>query len=178
MYLFTLGYENQQPESYVKALIDAGVRLVVDVRENPWSQRPAYVGGTLRRSLEAVNIGYSHRKLLGNPARIRKTARTASQCLREYRAYLNQDPTAIHLLLEEIRCLELQGIALCLTCYERDPNNCHRSVIVDELVRRDSSVQPIHLQPEIPARNHVRRTSHSLTRTAFLRPALLPFTFE
>lgn len=178
MYLFTLGYEKLQPESYVKALMDAGVKLVVDVRENPWSQRPAYVGGTLRRSLEAANIEYSHWKLLGNPARIRKTARTASQCLRQYRAYLNQDPNALHLLLEEIRCLERQGIALCLTCYERDPNKCHRSVIVNELVRRESSLQPIHLQPESPVRKQSRRQSHSVSTTACLRPASLPFTLE
>lgn len=178
MYLYTLGYEGLHLTSYVKALVDAGVKLVVDVRENPWSQRPAYVGATLRRSLESVNIRYAHWKPLGNPGRIRKTARTAAQCMTRYRSYLNQDPRALELLLEEIQLSDRHDITLCLTCYERDPENCHRSVIVNELVRRDASVQPIHLQPENHGRKKFRRESHSLTTTAFLRPALLPLIFE
>lgn len=179
MYLYTLGYEGLQPELYIKSLIDAGVKLVVDVRENPWSQRPAYVGSNLRRSLIAANIGYAHWKALGNPARIRKTARNASQCLERYRSYLRQDTTALGLLLEEIRSTEREGVALCLTCYEHDYDGCHRSVIVDELVRRDASVQPVHLQPETPQRRKkIRQRPHSLTTTAFLSPDLLPLAFE
>jgi uncharacterized protein (DUF488 family) len=52
MNTYTLGYQSLNPDTYIQALLNFGVKIVVDVRENSWSQRPAYVGSTLMKSLQ------------------------------------------------------------------------------------------------------------------------------
>jgi uncharacterized protein (DUF488 family) len=176
MYIYTLGYERLHPDLYIKALIDSGVKLVIDVRENPWSQRPAYVGGTLRRTLSDVGIGYDHWKWLGNPAANRKTARTAAECMKRYRHYLNHNRRVLDLLVDQIRLAWDDGCRICLTCYERDPANCHRSVIVEELQVEAPSLSPIHLTPSIQqSAPSAKRPEPSLTTTASLAPGSLQF---
>src|SRR5258708_7828296 len=102
MKIYTLGYQGLNPETYIQSLIDAGVRVVIDVRESSWSQRPVYVGSTLRRSLEPAGISYQHWKALGNPSANRKTASNAAECMRRYRSYLKQNRESLLLFLTEM----------------------------------------------------------------------------
>jgi uncharacterized protein (DUF488 family) len=175
MKIYTLGYQGLNPEAYVQSLINAGVKVVIDVRENSWSQRPAYVGSTLRRSLEPAGISYQHWKALGNPSANRKTASSAAECMRRYRFYLKRNRASLLLFLEEILNAASNGNPFCLTCYEKEHRNCHRSVIVDELMKIEPSIIPIHLEPQPPSKSTTIKRNLSGHRSG-KSPAFLPFT--
>jgi uncharacterized protein (DUF488 family) len=176
MRIYTLGYQGLNPEIYIQSLINAGVKVVIDVRENSWSQRPAYVGSTLKRALEPAGISYQHWKALGNPSANRKTASSAAECMRRYRSYLKENRENLLLFLTEMVDAASNGNPICLTCYEKEHRNCHRSVIVDELIKIEPSIIPIHLEPSSPAKpTRIKRKVSSSSR-ARKSPAFLPFS--
>jgi len=177
MKIYTLGYQNLPVESYVQALVNAGIGLVLDVREHAWSQRRAFIKSNLSRSLSAVGIEYSHVKEAGNPSSNRKTARNAAECMARYRQYLRRDQSGLNELIRRLDSLEQSGRSACLSCYERRAEDCHRSVLILELMKMRPDLTSIHLQPTFERPNQSKRcpTKHSLTTSAFLAPGFLPF---
>jgi uncharacterized protein (DUF488 family) len=167
MNIYTLGYQGLNPEAYIQALLNFGVKIVVDVRENSWSQRPAYVGSTLMKSLAPVGIDYQHWKDLGNPSANRKTATTAPECMRRYRAYLRDHNDVLLRILAELRNAASSGNRVCLTCFEKEHGNCHRSVIVEELIRIEPELFPVHIEvepsPKVPVKPRTSQWQASLS---------------
>jgi uncharacterized protein (DUF488 family) len=174
--IYTLGYQGLSQELYVQALVNAGVGVVIDVREHAWSQRPAFVKSTLRAALLQARIEYRHIKSAGNPSKNRKTARSAAECLSRYRTHLSQNLDCLRELLMIINEAEQVGRPASLTCYERSYLDCHRSVLIEELLNLEARLMPIHLEPTIVTRLKPQGlTRPSLATTAYLAPALLPF---
>jgi uncharacterized protein (DUF488 family) len=161
MKLYTLGYQSLSERLYLQTLVNAGVGIVIDVRENAWSQRPDFIKTNLRRALATLNIDYNHLKAAGNPSSNRKNARSAD-CLVE--------------LLALIREADSRGRPACLTCYERDSANCHRSILIEELRTIAPALIAYHLQPTLQVPTKTLKPFRSLISDAFLSPALLPFT--
>ena len=179
MKIFTLGYQGLSPELYIRSLINAGVGTVIDVREHAWSQRPEFVKAPFKKTLASSNIQYQHIKAAGNPSENRKTARSAAECLGRYRTYLRSSPECLRTLLIAIEKAEQSGRPACLTCFERRYEECHRSVLIEELKLLESSLSPIHLEPFVaPKKKKAKRSSStpSLLITAFVGPDFLPFT--
>jgi uncharacterized protein (DUF488 family) len=177
--IYTLGYQGLSSTIYVQGLINAGVGLVVDVREHAWSQRPAFVKANLRNTLAAAGIDYCHVKEAGNPSKNRKSAKTATECLTRYRSYLRGNTRCLDQLLSIIQEATEMGRPACLTCYERDSQECHRSVLLEELTMLAPTLLSIHLQPTLPTKVKSQRhepSLNSLASTAFLAPTLLPLT--
>ena len=85
MQVFTLGYQSLSTQLYVQTLINAGIGLVIDVREHAWSQRPAFVKSNLRQTLNAAGIDYAHLRELGNQAIKLNKAKSSSECLHRYK---------------------------------------------------------------------------------------------
>jgi uncharacterized protein (DUF488 family) len=178
--IFTLGYQGLSSELYVRSLVNAGVGTVLDVREHAWSQRPEFVKSSLRNALLAAGIEYAHIPTAGNPSKNRKTAKSAAQCLSRYRKHLTQNDACLRGLIFVIEAAAKIGKPACLTCYERSYSDCHRSILMEELLKLEPSLNPIHLEPYIEPKR--RKTSvgssrdrQSPFRTAFLAPAFLPF---
>src|SRR4029077_141322 len=65
--LFTIGYERRSPDELVRALGDAGVTLLVDVRELPNSRRRGFSKNALAAALGDAGIASAHERALGNP---------------------------------------------------------------------------------------------------------------
>ena len=84
-------------------LVGAGVSVVIDVRETPWSYVPAYRAATLRVVLAERGIRYLHAQFAGNPKWIRQSARSHEECLAMYRAHLNAHPQ----IAERLRALQV-----------------------------------------------------------------------
>jgi uncharacterized protein (DUF488 family) len=61
----TIGYEGRTLESYLNALLHAGVTLLCDVRRNPISRKYGFAKGTLAKGCEGVGIRYEHLPELG-----------------------------------------------------------------------------------------------------------------
>jgi len=142
--LYTLGYQGVDVNTYVLKLKSAGVGIVADVRETPWSHKRSFCKNILSSELSKVGIDYVHVKSAGNPKENRRTAPDMAECLRRYKNYLRKNPAGIADLIQVIRMAASLNRTVCLTCFEKDVQDCHRSILVSA-IRRRIGVRPIHL---------------------------------
>ena len=143
MRIFTIGYEATTMAEFLDALKCAGVELVIDVRALPLSRRPGFSKSPLKNALSEAGIDYVHLKALGTPADGRSAARAGKQqeLERIYAAQLGL-PEAI-VQAEQMKELA-QEKPSALLCYEREPAQCHRSLLLNA-VANDAEVT--HLFP-------------------------------
>ena len=143
MRIFTIGYEATTMAEFLAALQDAGVKRVIDVRALPLSRRPGFSKSPLRAALAEAGIDYVHLKALGTPADGRSAARAGKQEVLE-RIYAGQlDLPEAMVQAEQMRELA-EEMPSALLCYEREPAQCHRSLLL-AAVARDATVT--HLFP-------------------------------
>jgi uncharacterized protein (DUF488 family) len=145
MRLVTLGYQDLPLEEYVRALKAQNVGTVIDVRETPWSFKRGFSKAPLRNALKRAGISYVHVKSAGNPSINRKTSRTSAECLSKYRAHLRKNPECLKELKLLIEEADAKGQPACLTCYERMPSNCHRSILVEALCKNIADLEVTHV---------------------------------
>ncbi|MFL6750521.1 MAG: DUF488 family protein [Sphingomicrobium sp.] len=143
MRIFTIGYEATTMAEFLAALKAAGVERVIDVRALPLSRRPGFSKTPLKNALAEVGIDYVHLKALGTPADGRAAARAGKQSELEriYAAQLDLPEAMVQ--GEQMRELASERPS-ALLCYERQPAQCHRSLLLDA-VARDADVT--HLFP-------------------------------
>ena len=71
----TIGYEGGTVAGFIRALKDAGVELVLDIRAAPVSRKKGFSKNQLAAHLADAGIGYRHLRGLGTPKRGREAAR-------------------------------------------------------------------------------------------------------
>jgi uncharacterized protein (DUF488 family) len=142
--LYTLGYQGVDVDTYVRRLKEAGVGVVADVRETPWSHKRGFCKNILSSELSRAGIGYIHVKSAGNPKENRRSAPNMTECLRRYKNYLMSNPAGVVDLLQVVRTAASLNQPVCLTCFERDAHECHRSILVDAM-RKQIRISPVHL---------------------------------
>ncbi|MBM6596730.1 DUF488 domain-containing protein [Microvirga pudoricolor] len=134
--LYTIGYEGADPDRFLTTLKDAGVEILADVRAVALSRKRGYSKTALRNSLENGGIGYRHFVQLGTPKSGREAARAGNGNLMR-RIYCDEvlatEPA--HEALEELAALA-ETRPICLLCFEREPENCHRRILAEMLERR------------------------------------------
>jgi uncharacterized protein (DUF488 family) len=149
MEIFTLGYQGHSLSTYIEVLDRAAIDLVVDIRETPWSYKPGFSKKPLSLGLEHAGIKYIHLKSAGNPAQNRRTARTKKECLGRYKKHLQRNSSCLEELSEILSTAQRENQRVCLTCFERHADECHRSVLINELGKRIGGLCPVHLATEI-----------------------------
>src|SRR5256714_10916340 len=134
--LFTIGYEQTPPKAVLDELENAGVKLLVDVRAVAASRRPGFSKRQLAAGLDERGISYLHLRALGTPKEGRLAARSgnAAEMYRIYETHL-KTPEARE-ALDELTSLVRPRKRLCLLCYERSPDQCHRRRIVELMTER------------------------------------------
>jgi uncharacterized protein (DUF488 family) len=134
--LFTIGYEQVSAAAVLDTLSAAGVELLVDVRAVAASRRAGFSKSLLAAGVSERGIGYLHLRGLGTPAEGRQAARSGQhdELWRIYGAHL-ATPTAQE-QLDELTALVKAGRRVCLLCYERHPEHCHRQMIADLVCER------------------------------------------
>jgi len=143
MRIFTIGYEATTVGEFVAALQNAGVKRIIDVRALPLSRRPGFSKTPLKNALAEEGIDYVHLRALGTPSEGRAAARAGRQADLE-RIYASQLelPEAI---AEGAQMLALaQEAPSALLCFEREPQGCHRRLLL-EAVAADAEI--VHLFP-------------------------------
>lgn len=128
----SVGYERHRDSAeFARALAQAGVERLIDVRELPISRRRGYAKSALAQAMDDAGIEYVHVRELGNPKPFRdlyKSGRVEEGRL-AYTTLLTQERLSaldrLKALLAEKRC--------ALMCVEDDATVCHRSVILDAL---------------------------------------------
>ena len=146
--LFTIGYEKAKPHAELGELKRAKIDLLVDTRAVAASRRPGFSKRQLAASLDEAGIAYIHLQKLGTPAQGRQAAR-AGDFEALWRIYDKHIKTAeAQDALGELLALIKSGKRVCLLCYERDPNECHRSRIA-ALVKKRTRVKVDDLIPPL-----------------------------
>lgn len=115
----TIGHSNHPIERFVALLQAAGIDLVIDVRSTPWSRRfPQFGRERLMQSLAAAGIGYRSEgeALGGKPGDGAGYEDLAAR-------------PAFGAALDRLAA-EAGTRALCLMCAEKEPLDCHRTVLV------------------------------------------------
>ena len=135
--LFTIGYEQTPARSVLDELEKAGVKLLVDVRAVASSRRAGFSKNQLAAGLDERGIAYLHLRGLGTPKEGRLAARSGKyDVLRKiYTAHL-KTPQARE-KMDELSALVKQSGPVCILCFERDHQHCHRRWIAEIIEDRD-----------------------------------------
>jgi len=158
-HLHTIGYEGVSLDAFLATLTAAKVTTLLDVRELAISRRKGFSKSALAAALQSVGIVYRHERALGTPRDMRHRLRRDGDFKRyfaEFREYLGTQKKLIVDLADE-----LTG-RVTLLCFESNPMECHRSVVVAALAKR-SGVDYSHLfvEGQDAKQGSARSDSHS-----------------
>lgn len=133
--LSTIGYEGASHDDLIETLVAAEVSLLIDVRERAQSRRKGFSKTALSARLEGAGIKYLHLRELGDPKNGREAARAGdiAEFRRIYRSVL-ATPVARKALEVIVEATQLQSV--CLLCYERSFEDCHRKMVSDKVESR------------------------------------------
>lgn len=130
----TIGFAGKTAEEFFRLLTDAGVRRVLDVRENRGGQLSGYakypdIEFLLRR---VAGIDYGHEALLAPTPELRKHYRVTKDWAQYEKAFLE--------LMLKRNLSTLVHIAeftetTALLCSEPGPEKCHRRLVAESLAR-------------------------------------------
>ncbi|MCX6308752.1 MAG: DUF488 family protein [Bacteroidia bacterium] len=133
--LFSIGYEGISLESYINKLIINDVHVLCDVRKNAFSQKYGFSKSQLKTACEGVGIRYLHIPQLGIDSDLRQELKTQADYDRLFDQY---ETTTLKNNLEAL--LYLKSIfesekRVAVTCFEKDPAQCHRSRVAKALLQ-------------------------------------------
>ena len=128
-----IGYQGRSDQDVIAELRDASVRLVVDVRANPYSRGKKSLLNRNRAepALAEHGIRYAwHGDLLGNP-------RDASghRTMEGFQEYM-KTPAYEQGVQRLLEVLGRAGDVVALLCFEREDKDCHRHLIMEDVKRR------------------------------------------
>jgi uncharacterized protein (DUF488 family) len=152
--VYTIGYESTDIDRLVATLKTAGIQRVADVRAVALSRKNGFSKKALAARLEVEKIQYLHFVELGDPKPGREAAREGryDEFRDIYEAYL--DSADAKASLRKL-FTTVSEATTCLLCFERDPGNCHRSIVAEQL--KESGFEVFDLYTDYLA-SHVRNT--------------------
>jgi uncharacterized protein (DUF488 family) len=147
--LLTIGYQGSSQAQFLTGLADAGVGLLIDVRDRTSSRKPGFSKSALAEALGSAGIAYEHWRELGTPKPIRDLLRQEGDWESYRRAYLERLAEREELLASLARRMQEENA--CLMCYERDALRCHRSLITGRMQELGlvSNVAHLDLHPQL-----------------------------
>ncbi|ABA05451.1 Protein of unknown function DUF1130 [Nitrobacter winogradskyi Nb-255] len=135
--LFTIGYEQTPANAVLDELQRAGIKWLVDVRAVTSSRRPGFSKNQLAASLGDRGIAYLHLRGLGTPKQGRLARRSGKfDLLHEIYAAHLKTPQARE-EIDQLSALVRQSGPVCILCYERDHQHCHRRWIAETIETRN-----------------------------------------
>jgi uncharacterized protein (DUF488 family) len=135
MKLRTIGYEAAPLAAVIRALQQADVQTLIDVRAVAASRRAGFSKRVLAASLAEAGIFYAHLPAVGTPKAGRQAARAGRSA--EMRAIFEAslaEPAAQVALGRAIEIARERPSALLY--YEADAARCHRRIVADLMAER------------------------------------------
>lgn len=133
MICHTIGYGNRSFEEFIGLLRKHGISHLIDVRSYPHSEREEFNAEYLMAEFPKRELKYTSCPELGG---IRKIPYPEYMKTAEFEKTVSR----LHSLIKKVNN-ENTGIALM--CAEKNPRNCHRHFISQELEKR--GVRMIHI---------------------------------
>lgn len=150
MILFTIGYEKLDQKQFMAHLSNHGVEVVADIRKLPVSRKKGFSKTALRETLSCEGIDYLNYQPLGAPKELRDELYKSGNYDRFFRKYEKNilDKTDY---LAEILSLINSGRNVALLCFERNPQECHRKVVAEQIRKLDGNGLKVeHIIPNLP----------------------------
>lgn len=143
--LYTVGHSTQELESFLELLRRHKIDAIADVRSGPYSQRfPWFNREQLKEALERAGIKYV---FLGEELGARRDEpccyignRADYELIAQSDLFKNG--------LERIR-QGLESMRVSLMCAEKDPLDCHRTLLVARHAQKFTEVDHIHIDGSI-----------------------------
>jgi uncharacterized protein (DUF488 family) len=132
--LFTIGYEGLSLEKYINTLIINDIKILCDVRKNAYSQKYGFSKSQLQTACEGVNIMYVHIPKLGIESEYRQNLMSQKDYDILFERYENTTLKTNQDTLIQIFELLKTNKRVALTCFEKDPQQCHRSRIAKKMM--------------------------------------------
>lgn len=143
--LFSIGYEGITLETYINKLIINDVHILCDVRKNAYSQKYGFSKSQLQKACEGVSIQYIHIPELGIESEQRQDLRSQKDYDILFEHYENKTLRNNWEALLRVRKLIETDKRIALTCFEKDPAQCHRSRIIKHLLLLPGANYPFKL---------------------------------
>jgi len=124
--IYTIGHSSHSIEGFITILKQHNITKLCDVRSTPYSRRyPQYNRETLEQELNKNNISY--RYLGGELGARNKDAKSYMHGKIEFDCLVKNDTfkKGILLLMDEMK-----NNQIAIMCAEKDPIECHRSILV------------------------------------------------
>ncbi|MBI1367946.1 MAG: DUF488 family protein [Planctomycetes bacterium] len=133
--VYTVGYEGRDGDDLISRLQDAGVGVLVDIREKPFSRKPDFRRTALQVRCEDAGIRYESWTRLGSTEHQRdmlKSTGDIREFMRRFRDFAKRGRE------DELDALAKLAVAesIALLCYERCHEDCHRCVVADMIADR------------------------------------------
>ena len=145
------------------------ISLVADIRDLPLSRRNGFSKNVLAAALKNVGIEYIHLKALGDPKEGREAARTGD--LDRFRKVYSRQIATEAAKNDLAKIVELsKNDVICLLCYERDPETCHRKIVAQRLSdTANIEIRHIGVREGIASKSKPRTSSSSRQSTSTRR---------
>jgi uncharacterized protein (DUF488 family) len=131
--LFTIGYEGISLEEYFNRLIKNGVKVLVDVRNNPLSMKYGFSKTLLQRFCNNLGIEYIHYPEVGIQSGQRQELNTQKDYDKLFISYRKDNLTKTTPTQNKILDLLKQHKRIALTCFEANICQCHRKHLAESI---------------------------------------------
>lgn len=132
--LFSIGYEGISLEAYVNKLIINDVHVLCDVRKNAYSQKYGFSKSQLQKACDGVGIKYIHIPELGIESEKRQELKSQKDYDVLFDNYEKSTLKTNHTALLRIREMIDFEKRVALTCFEKNPMQCHRTRVANALM--------------------------------------------
>ncbi|MCK4357366.1 MAG: DUF488 domain-containing protein [Candidatus Cloacimonetes bacterium] len=144
--LFTIGYESLTIDSFLNKLIENNIKMVIDVRKNPFSMKLNFSKKKLSDYLSKVEINYIHIPELGIKLEFRQNLSTLKDYKELFILYekevLQKRKKDLKMIINFIKLYR----RIALMCFEKDYQRCHRHIISNYLSKyKNFDIKIIHL---------------------------------
>jgi uncharacterized protein (DUF488 family) len=131
--LFTIGYEGISLEEYLNRLLKNDVKILVDVRCNPFSMKYGFNKNQLFRLCENVGIKYVHIPEVGIKSDKRQELNSQKDYDLLFEDYKKENLTKTQQYQNAILDLLKTHKRIALTCFEANICQCHRKHLAEAI---------------------------------------------
>lgn len=127
--IYTIGFEGKSDEEFIFNLTENDIGLIVDVRLNNRSAKDGYASyPAIMNLLEQASIKYINDRMLAPDGQIRQ-GYTEHKDWKEYSCRFHELMGKRNIYSYINRTYQNQETTICLLCKEKDPDQCHRSLV-------------------------------------------------
>ena len=136
--LYTIGYEGISLEAYLNKLIKNDIKLLIDVRRNPLSQKYGFSKKLLSDFCTRLNIEYIHIPEVGIDSSKRRELNSQDDYDTLFEEYKNTVLLETAEAQDKILKLINKHKRVALTCFEADNCQCHRTHLAEKIEKSPS----------------------------------------